>query len=389
MLPGEMKPGPFAQGRPADLPPLRYRPPLSSTSAENSDNDDSGSSSSASSSESAADSLLSEQDDEYEEEAAFVPAGSGRRSQQSAVPWTEFATVRGWRAVDDVLHKFAKDCSHMPLISRSGNLSNRGVTYRYECACANTIHCPWQCKVFIPLDQACAADRYSKVGPDAASTGDVSEQQLDRRRYCKQSMFAVKKPDRHVAHANHVCVISVGGVHIAHTAYQRNGAHNMWQAFCVANPFALSYRRHEIQKWLHDNKIETTSVCMQANGKEVRSNKLHVMVDKCKRWAERFLRSCEDGDGIHSNYEGKLLALCQKYSFEATVEKLGIENFTANTPYILPGWSSTAAEDSSAGGFCVLVSTMNLALNHARACAWFAGNVTLAVDHTFKVFFHD
>jgi hypothetical protein len=28
---------------------------------------------------------------------------------------------------------------------------------------------------------------------------------------------------------------------------------------------------------------------------------------------------------------------------------------------------------------------MNLALNHARAQHWYAGNVTMAIDHTFKV----
>ena len=83
-----------------------------------------------------------------------------------------------------------------------------------------------------------------------------------------------------------------------------------------------------------------------------------------------------------------MIALCHKYSFEETVDRLGIENFSTNTPYIVTGWSSTSAEDNAGGGFCVLVSTMNLALNHARACAWYAGHVTLAVDHTFKVFLH-
>ena len=97
---------------------------------------------------------------------------------------------------------------------------------------------------------------------------------------------------------------------------------------------------------------------------------------------------CDDGDGIHANYEGKLFALCQKYSFEETVDRLGIENFSTNTPYILPGWISTSSEDNTVGGFCVLVSTMNLTLNHARVCAWYAGHVTLAVDHTLKVFLH-
>ena len=55
----------------------------------------------------------------------------------------------------------------MSLISRSGNISNSVVTYRHECACSNTINCPCQYKVFIPLDQNWDVDQYIKVDPDA------------------------------------------------------------------------------------------------------------------------------------------------------------------------------------------------------------------------------
>jgi len=60
-------------------------------------------------------------------------------------------------------------------------------------------------------------------------------------------------------------------------------------------------------------------------------------------------------------------------------------HFDTNTPYIIPGWSASQDDTLPAGGFVVLMSTMNLALNLARAHKWYAGNVTLAVDHTFKV----
>ena len=64
---------------------------------------------------------------------------------------------------------------------------------------------------------------------------------------------------------------------------------------------------------------------------------------------------------------------------------MGHSLFTSDTPYILPGWSADKDENLEAGGYCILVSTMNLALNHARAQHWSAGNVSMAIDHTYKV----
>ncbi len=116
--------------------------------------------------------------------------------------------MRGWSGVDNVFKRFAKDCRHMSLISRADNVSSAGVTYRYACACSNTIQCPWQFKVIVPMDQSWAALQYMKVDPDACS-GDQTVT-LDHRRYCRQTMFAVNKEVRHVFHANHVCIISVG-----------------------------------------------------------------------------------------------------------------------------------------------------------------------------------
>ena len=81
------------------------------------------------------------------------------------------------------------------------------------------------------MDQSWAVVQYMKVDPDTCS-GDQTVT-LDHRRYCRQTMFAVNKELCHVFHANHVRIISVGGVHIAHTAYQ--------------NSYALSYLRHDIR----------------------------------------------------------------------------------------------------------------------------------------------
>ena len=113
-----------------------------------------------------------------------------------------------------------------------------------------------------------------------------------------------------------------------------------------------------------------------------------VIVERCKRFAERYRKAAENDTGVNSGYEGKLLALCEKYCFAETVRRLGHMHFDTNTPYILPGWSSCQDGSLSPGGFVVLISTMNLALNLARAHKWYTGNVTLVVDHTFKVTCH-
>ena len=58
-----------------------------------------------------------------------------------------------------------------------------------------------------------------KVDPDACS-GDQTVT-LDHRRYYRETMFTVNKELSHVFHAKDVFIISVGGVHITHTVYQR------------------------------------------------------------------------------------------------------------------------------------------------------------------------
>jgi hypothetical protein len=81
-----------------------------------------------------------------------------------------------------------------------------------------------------------------------------------------------------------------------------------------------------------------------------------------------------------------MLALCEKFCLRESAARLGPDLCTSNTTYIIPGWNALASHDSHpAHGLCVLVTFFNLALNFARALAWFSGRVTLAIDHTFKV----
>ena len=98
-----------------------------------------------------------------------------------------------------------------------------------------------------------------------------------------------------------------------------------------------------------------------------------------------FRVAAENDTDVNNGYEGKLLSLCEKYCLPETIARLGHEHFDTNTPYIMPGWSANQDESLPSGGFVILLSTFNLALNFARAHNWFAGNVTLSVDHTFKV----
>ncbi len=81
-----------------------------------------------------------------------------------------------------------------------------------------------------------------------------------------------------------------------------------------------------------------------------------------------------------------MLALCEKFCLRESAARLGPDLFTCNTTYIIPGWNALPSDNSHpAHGLCVLVTSFNLALNFARALAWFSGRVTLAIDHTFKV----
>jgi hypothetical protein len=301
------------------------------------------------------------------------------RVPRPVVPWVEYDIVRGWQSVDKALHDFAMHCDCCPLVGRSGHASNSGITYRMECGYGNRIGCPWQCRVFIYFDQNHAAKLYHRKYPNAPA---VTTEPPDTTCYDRQSMFVVRHDLRNVTHSNHVCVISTAYVHANHNGFCKHGPHCMWEAFCALNPYALHFKRCEIQKWLVDRQIN----CMHIDPDTgAQTNQLGVMVNKCKRYCERLMRANGLGDGIRNNYEGKLLAVCQEYEFKETARRMGHAHFTAHTPYILPGWSADKDEHHAAGGYCILVTTMNLALNLARAQHWFAGNVTMALDHTFKV----
>ena len=103
---------------------------------------------------------------------------------------------------------------------------------------------------------------------------------------------------------------------------------------------------------------------VNADGVLVYTNQLSVMVDRCKRFFERFRTSAENDTGVKNGYQGKLLSMCEKYCFTETQSRMGHLNFEFNTPYIVPGWSVDRNEDLPSGGFIILISTMNLALNH-------------------------
>ena len=299
------------------------------------------------------------------------------------VPWIGYEVVRGWSAVLRLFTIFSQQCDCTPLVSKHGHASSYCITYRLECGYANRIGCPWQCQVTIWYDQPAAGRLYLRKHPTAASAPDFGP--LDSEFYNRQTLFAVKQEIRPIVHANHICMVATAFVHSNHTGYCSFDAHCMWEAFCRMHAYTLNFKRHEIQQWLEDRNINVTHERMNKQGVLVRTNQMGVIVERCKRFAERYRKSAENDTGVNSGYEGKLLALYEKYCFAETARRLGHMHFDTNTPYILPGWSSCQDDSLSPGGFVVLISTMNLALNLARAHKWYAGNVTLAVDHTFKV----
>ena len=91
---------------------------------------------------------------------------------------------------------------------------------------------------------------------------------------------------------------------------------------------------------------------------------------------------------VNCNYaDGRLLTMCQKYSLGATLARLGETHFDAHTEYIIPEWIASSDRASDTGGMCVMLTTFNLCLNYIRAMKWYAGKVTLTLDHTYKVRF--
>jgi hypothetical protein len=317
-----------------------------------------------------------------------IAVASRKGKPKPKVPWIGYDVVRGWAAVLRLFTIFSQQCDCTPLVSRNGHSSSYCITYRFECRYGNRIGCKWQCQVIIYYDQPAAGRRYLRSHPTAESVPGF--QPLDCELYNKQTLFAVSQEMRHIVHANHICMVATAFVHSNHAGYCPFGAHCMWEAFCRMHAYALNFKRHEIQQWLQDRKINVTHERMNKHGVLVRTNQMGVHVERCKRFAELYRKAAENDTGVNSGYEGKLLrvALCEKYCFVETARRLGHMHFDTNTPYILPGWSASQDDSLPPGGFVVLISTMSLALNLARAHKWYAGNVTLAVDHTFKVTCH-
>jgi hypothetical protein len=177
------------------------------------------------------------------------------------------------------------DCDCWPLVCRSGHANNFGITYHMQCGYCNSIHCPWQCLIFIHFNQNHAATLYLRKYPNAPAG---NTEPLDTTFYDRQTMFVVPNEVRNVTHSNHVCVISTAYVHANHNGFCKNGPHCMWEAFCALHPYALNFKRCEIQKWLVDRQIN----CMHIDphtGEQ--TNQLGVMVHRCKRYCERLMRA--------------------------------------------------------------------------------------------------
>ena len=104
---------------------------------------------------------------------------------------------------------------------------------------------------------------------------------------------------------------------------------------------------------------------MDDDGKSTHTNQMDVMVDRCKRWYE--LTVVDNDTGVNTVYEDKLFTIWEEYCFSESAYSLGHKLFDRNTPNILSGWNTRGGADyKPVGGFCILVSTMNLTLNHDR-----------------------
>lgn len=113
---------------------------------------------------------------------------------------------------------------------------------------------------------------------------------------------------------------------------------------------------------------------------------INSMVTRCKRYAIGKLARVDNELDINGKYaEGKLLAMCQKYSLGASLSRCAQAHFDAHTAYVIPGWSASTDKTLEPGGMCVMMTSFNLSLNYSRAMKWYTDKVTLALDHTYKV----
>jgi hypothetical protein len=310
---------------------------------------------------------------------------SSPRIERPHLVWTQEQSVRGWTQAQLSMNSFsAQGCDGSPLVARGGLSTNNSVQYRYECAFASRLGCQWQMRVTIRFDQATAADRFLHRNPQSPAT--VSS--FDRTVYDRQSLVHGKKDERQVLHVNHMCDIHVSGSHCNHKGYQASGPHCLWVSHCAKLPYDLHLFKFQIENWLVANEINTTKTQI-INGETVNTCQRSVMAKRCKRHCETFLRSKDDDKDVIAGYDGKMLGLCERFGLRETSVRLGPELFNSNTTYIIPGWNAHALNEHAAQGLCVLITSFNLALNFARATAWFKGRVTLAIDHTFKVRLRD
>ena len=116
-----------------------------------------------------------------------------------------------------------------------------------------------------------------------------------------------------------------------HNGFQGNHAHCMFKTYCDFHPFALHYGRTEILNWLRHENIDTVCETKDTTtGEKKYVDLLKGMVTKCKRYAEDKVARMDQDLDVNSNYaDGKLLAMCQKYSLGATLARLGEAHFDA------------------------------------------------------------
>lgn len=96
--------------------------------------------------------------------------------------------------------------------------------------------------------------------------------------------------------------------------------------------YAINFKRFKIHQWIEDRNINVTHEGMNQHGIVVRTNQLGVIVDRCKRFAERYRVATENDTGVDNRYEGKFLSLCEKYCFTETVSRLVLRAVVNDEP---------------------------------------------------------
>ena len=265
--------------------------------------------------------------------------------------WCREGSYGGWEAASSALLGMSRAAMEGgALLAGITTEARHQITYGYRCPFFNTHQCKWECRIVVPR------------------AGNATQAKLRPNEAWRAS-----------EHADHECTVMVDRryQHVNHAGEQRTGAHQMFVLAAQNNPKMYDWNRQQVQRFFtHDRHIE------------VLDGQLKEAVTRCLRHKQHAVKkaACEKmGVPEACGERAKLLVLCEHLEFQHVVCQA---DFSVNTPYLVPGSRvrTSRDDDATAPNLVLMLTTLNLILNVARACDLSGGLGAVAgVDHTHKM----